>query len=116
LAVQLESPGSSIFNIHVPPHGSGLDTAIELDDTLRPVMVGGQPLEVPVGSTAVREIIEEYQPALGLFGHIHESRGVDQIGRTVCINPGSNYGTGAIDGVVVEMHADGVRSKHLVSG
>lgn len=116
LADQLEDPASSIFNIHVPPHDSGLDTAIELDDTLRPVMVGGQPVEIPVGSTAVRQIIEEFQPALGLFGHIHESRGVDLIGRTMCINPGSNYGTGAIDGVLVELHDEGVRNKHLVSG
>lgn len=116
LAERIDDPHGSIFNIHVPPHGSGLDTAIELDEELMPVLVGGQPVEIPVGSTAVREIIEEYQPALGLFGHIHESRGVHQIGRTTCINPGSNYGTGAIDGVVVELHADGVRNKHLVSG
>jgi len=116
LAEQLENPQSAIFNIHVPPYNSGLDTATELDETLKPVLVGGQPHEIPVGSTAVRQLVEEYQPALALHGHIHESRGIVTIGRTVCINPGSNYGTGRIDGAVVELDANGVRNKHLVNG
>jgi len=41
-----------------------------------------------VGSSAVRRIIEEYQPDLLLCGHIHEARGEDTIGRTRIINPG----------------------------
>jgi uncharacterized protein len=116
LAEQLQDPSSAIFNIHVPPYHSGLDTAVELDETLKPVLVGGQQHEIPVGSTAVRQLIEEYQPALALHGHIHESRGIVAVGRTVCINPGSNYGTGRIDGAVVELAAGGVRNKHLVNG
>jgi Icc-related predicted phosphoesterase len=116
LAEQLERPQTAIFNIHVPPYNSGLDTATELDETLKPVLVGGQAHEIPVGSTAVRRLIEEYQPALALHGHIHESRGIVGIGRTICINPGSNYGTGRIDGVVVELGSGGVRNKHLVNG
>lgn len=116
LAEQLTDPGSAIFNLHAPPFASGLDTAPELDATLKPVLVGGQPKEIPVGSTAVRELIEEYQPALALHGHIHESRGIVEIGRTVCINPGSNYSTGRIDGAVVELDNKSVRNKHLVSG
>jgi Icc-related predicted phosphoesterase len=116
LAEQLDSPHSAIFNIHVPPYNSGLDTATELDETLTPVLVGGQPHEIPVGSSAVRQLIEEYQPALALHGHIHESRGIVEIGRTVCINPGSNYGTGRIDGAVVDLDPEGVRNKHLVNG
>jgi Icc-related predicted phosphoesterase len=116
LAEQLDSPQSSIFNIHVPPYNSGLDTATELDETLAPVFVGGHPHEIPVGSSAVSQLIEEYQPALALHGHIHESRGIVGIGRTVCINPGSNYGTGRIDGAVVSLDSKGVRHKHLVNG
>ncbi len=116
LAEQLESPQSAIFNIHVPPYDSGLDTATELDETLKPVLVGGHPHEIPVGSTAVRQLIEEYQPVLALHGHIHESRGMVEIGRTVCINPGSNYGTGRIDGAVVALSAERVCNKHLVNG
>jgi Icc-related predicted phosphoesterase len=116
LVVQLECPERAIFNLHVPPYDSGLDTATELDESLRPVLISGQPHEIPVGSTAVREVIEEVQPALALHGHIHESRGIANIGRTVCINPGSKYSTGRIDGVVVEMDEQGVRHKRLVTG
>ncbi|GAH46051.1 unnamed protein product, partial [marine sediment metagenome] len=41
-----------------------------------------------VGSTAVREFIEKYQPDLCVTGHIHEAKGEDYIGRTLIINPG----------------------------
>jgi Icc-related predicted phosphoesterase len=116
LAEQLESPAGAIFNLHVPPYDSGLDTAIELDAELRPVLTGGRPHEIPVGSTAVRQLIEEFQPALALHGHIHESRGITRIGRTVAINPGSDYSGGRIDGCVVDLAGDGVKSFQLVSG
>lgn len=46
-----------------------------------------------VGSTAVREFIEETQPDICICGHIHEGRGMDRIGRTVVVNPG-NFGAG----------------------
>lgn len=42
-----------------------------------------------VGSTAVREFIEEAQPDICLCGHIHEARAVDRVGRTVVVNPGT---------------------------
>jgi Icc-related predicted phosphoesterase len=41
-----------------------------------------------VGSRAVRKFIEKYQPEVCITGHIHESRAVDQIGKTEIINPG----------------------------
>jgi Icc-related predicted phosphoesterase len=63
----------------------------------------------PVGSTAVRTAIERHQPLLSLHGHIHESRGVQRIGRTVCINPGSVYGEGILQGVIVELADEHVR-------
>ncbi len=44
---------------------------------------------VSVGSKAVREFIEDVQPAICLCGHIHESRAVDRLGKTLLINPGS---------------------------
>lgn len=116
LAEQLESPATSIFNLHVPPHDSGLDTAVELDGELRPVLKSGRPHEIPVGSTAVRQLIDEYRPLLALHGHIHESRGIARIGRTVVINPGSDYAGGRIDGCVVDLEPTGVKSFQLVSG
>lgn len=42
-----------------------------------------------VGSPAVRAFIEAVQPDVCLCGHIHESRAVDRIGRTVVVNPGA---------------------------
>lgn len=41
-----------------------------------------------VGSTAVREFIEEHQPVVCISGHIHEAQGTDAIGNTKLINPG----------------------------
>ena len=79
-----------ILNLHCPPYASGLDDAPELDATLKPVIRGGRPSIIPVGSHAVREAIKRYQPVVGLHGHIHESRGAQKIGRTLCVNPGSD--------------------------
>jgi Icc-related predicted phosphoesterase len=116
LVDQLEEPSRAVFNIHVPPWESGLDTAFEVDEELRYVTKGGRPHEIPTGSSAVRQIIEETQPLLSLHGHIHESKGVTTIGRTVAINPGSDYGSGHLDGCLVHLAADRVVNHYLVSG
>ena len=116
LADQLERPETSIFNLHVPPMASGLDTAYEIDDQLRIVVRNGKPHEIPVGSTAVRQLIEEYQPLLALHGHIHESRGAATIGRTLAINSGSEYATGRINGAIVKLSDDAVLSHQFTIG
>jgi len=116
LAEQLESPRRAIFNIHVPPYESSLDTALEVDQDLRYVTKGGRPHEIPTGSPAVRQIIEESQPLLSLHGHIHESRGLSQIGSTLAINPGSDYGSGHLEGCLVHLAPDRVVNRYLVSG
>ena len=116
LVDQLENPAGAIFNIHVPPRDSSLDTAYEVDEELRYVTKGGRPHEIATGSSAVRQIIEEAQPLLSLHGHIHESRGVTTIGRTVAINPGSDYGSGHLDGCLVRLAPDRVVNQYLVSG
>ena len=116
------SPSSSsrrrrpIFNLHVPPYDSGLDTANEINPDLTVVFKSGQPNPIPVGSTAVRQLIEEYQPLLALHGHIHESRGEARIGRTLCINSGSEYNSGRIHGVTVKLAPDEVVSHQFVIG
>ncbi len=116
LSDQLEAPERAIFNIHVPPWESSLDTAFEVDEELRYVTKGGRPHEVPTGSKAVRQIIEETEPLLSLHGHIHESKGVTKIGRTVAINPGSDYGSGHLDGCLVHIAPERVVNHYLVSG
>src|SRR5262249_62151383 len=104
---QVPDGRSAILNIHCPPYASGLDDAPELDDTLKPVIRGGRPSIIPVGSHAVREAIGRYQPTVGLHGHIHESRAAQKIGKTLCVNPGSDYGTGVLRGAVVDIAEDG---------
>src|SRR5215218_6905273 len=116
LVDQLDNPERAIFNIHVPPWESSLDTAFEVDAELRYVTKGGRPHEVPTGSRAVRQINEETQPVLSLHGHIHESKGVTRIGRTVAINPGSDYGSGHLDGCLVHLGRERVVGQYLVSG
>jgi uncharacterized protein len=93
--------GRAIFNFHAPPYGTGLDEAPALDGSLRP-MHGGAVMK-PVGSTAVRDAIVKHQPLLSVHGHIHESRGVKKMNRTLAINPGSVYGDGVLQGAVIDL-------------
>jgi len=115
---QLKKPETSIFNIHVPPYDTPIDLAPELDATLRPKMSGteGGFKMVHVGSTSVRKVIDKYQPLLGLHGHIHESRAAVKLGRTTCINPGSEYGEGVLRGVLITLAPDKVVDYTFFSG
>jgi Icc-related predicted phosphoesterase len=103
LVDQLEEPHRAVFNLHVPPYDSTLDHGPDLKADLTPRYSGGQPVMKPVGSTAVRQLIEEVQPLLALHGHIHESKGQIHIGRTLALNSGSEYNTGRLHGVVVTL-------------
>jgi Icc-related predicted phosphoesterase len=116
LARQVEDPRRAIFMIHVPPHDSGLDTAPLLDENLRPTVSAGDVLRGPVGSTAVRRIIEEHQPVLAVHGHIHESGGERRIGRTLCINPGSEANHGILRGWLVDVGRKGIELSQRVEG
>ncbi|MBS7655092.1 metallophosphoesterase [Candidatus Bathyarchaeota archaeon] len=103
-----------IFNLHAPPYGSGLDEAPQLDESLKPIY-GGQVL-MPVGSKAVKEAIEKYQPLLGLHGHIHEGKGFSRIGRTLCINPGSSYEEGTLLGAIIDLDKGKIVRHMLATG
>lgn len=96
-----------VVNFHDPPFSSGLDFAAELDKNLLPVLRGGRPSIIPVGSKAVREAIKKYRPVVGLHGHIHESRAAQKIGPTLCLNPGSDYAADVLRGVIVDLAEDG---------
>ncbi|HEV2372008.1 MAG TPA: hypothetical protein VGS19_07560 [Streptosporangiaceae bacterium] len=105
--------GRAIFNFHAPPYGTGLDDAPALDASLRPIH-GGAVMKA-VGSTAVRDAILAHQPLLSVHGHIHESRGVRKMRRTLAINPGSVYGDGVLQGAVLELnHKTAKVTKYLL--
>jgi Icc-related predicted phosphoesterase len=72
----------AVLLVHTPPYRTALDRAA-LDGR----MVDHAPLDVHVGSIALRRFIEERQPLLTLHGHIHESARLtgswrERIGRT----------------------------------
>jgi Icc-related predicted phosphoesterase len=80
----------AIWVIHNPPMGV-------LDGTSRG----------PVGSDGVRKFIEEKQPRLALFGHIHEApyyaKTTNQkLGQTLCVNPGAEHENG-VQAVIVDI-------------
>lgn len=116
LVCKLDHKENAIFNLHCPPFGSGIDSAPKLDDTLKPIMIAGQPQMIPVGSIAVKNIILKHQPLVGLHGHIHESRGAIMIGRTKCFNPGSEYGIGILRGLILNLGDRGIKNYLFSSG
>jgi Icc-related predicted phosphoesterase len=101
LVASVPDPHRAIFNFHAPPYGSNLDNAPKLDADMRYVS-GGQAL-IPVGSTAVRESILAYGPALSLHGHIHEGKGAVKLGATLAVNPGSSYEDGVLQAAIVDL-------------
>jgi Icc-related predicted phosphoesterase len=116
LAGELDADTTHVFNLHVPPHDSRIDIGPALDADNRPRlgMSGIEP--APVGSTAVREAIERHQPVLSLHGHVHESRGTAKIGRTLAINPGSEYNQGLLRGAIVQLKKGKVKMHQLTAG
>lgn len=116
LTALLEPGRPTLFNVHNPPFDTGTDRAYELTPDMRIRTAGGEPTLAPVGSVAVREVIEEVQPMLALHGHIHESRAMSSVGRTKVCNPGSVYMEGALQGVIVSLDRDRVKSHKFVTG
>lgn len=99
----VEDPANLIAVLHCPPRGTELDQAPVIDSEFRVKSSGGEVRMGPVGSTAVRDFIEKHQPRLALHGHVHESKGAENIGRTLCINPGSEYTSGVLNCVIVSL-------------
>jgi uncharacterized protein len=108
MAKKLEYPQRAVFNLHPPPYNTQLDDAPALDGDLRVQAVLGQVQYQAVGSTAVKDIEASYEPLLGLHGHIHESSGIRRLGKrkSVIINPGSDYSTGALNGALITLDRD----------
>jgi Icc-related predicted phosphoesterase len=111
LAGTIKNMERAIFNFHDPPYGTMLDYAPKLKDMRQSA---GETEHV--GSKAVSEAIKKYQPFLGLHGHIHESRAAQKIGRTFCVNPGSEYGEGVLRGVLLTLADTKMKSYVFTSG
>jgi uncharacterized protein len=116
MARDARSGAELIAVLHAPPINTSLDQAPALNADFRPAVGAGGLQMAAVGSTAVREFIEEHQPLVSLHGHVHEGKGVAQIGRTLCINPGSEYTQGVLSGALVELGDHEVLSHQFVTG
>jgi Icc-related predicted phosphoesterase len=115
-ADQVKDHRRTILLTHCPPYDSGLDVAPQLDENMRPIVSAGDLLRGPVGSTGVREAIEQLRPLLSLHGHIHESAGETKIGPTLCVNPGSEAAYGIVRGYLIDISADGIERSFRVKG
>lgn len=76
----------SVMLFHAPPYQTGLDRA-----ALDGKMIDHVPLDVHVGSIAIRRFIEERQPLVTLHGHIHESYDItgvfrEKMGKSICLS------------------------------
>ena len=73
---QLTQPRHEVVLSHTPPRGTLLDRTRRGEH---------------VGSVAVRQFLDQVQPALVLCGHIHEARGTDRLGATTIVNCGAAF-------------------------
>jgi Icc-related predicted phosphoesterase len=113
---QVEDPTGLVAVLHCPPRGTELDQAPMVDSELRVKMSGSEVRMGPVGSVAVRDFIRECQPLLGLHGHVHESKAAQRIGRTLCLNPGSEYTSGILNCALVTLYDDAEPGYQFTSG
>lgn len=107
-----------VFNLHDPPRDSSLDVCaiVEEGNPPRHVFKDGRPVMHNAGSLSVRRAIEKYQPMLSLHGHIHESPGAIRIGRTLCVNPGSEYSEGILRGMIAVLKDGKLEGHQLTAG
>lgn len=91
----LSSESFTILVTHAPPLNTNADK----------IEAGAH-----VGSSAIRQIIEETQPTLNLCGHVHESIGQDKIGNTTIINPG-DASTG--HACIITLNPDDIQNKNI---
>ena len=99
---ELVGTNEVIWSIHNPPY----DCLDQFSETGH------------AGSHAVRQFVEEAQPQIALFGHIHEAARiagscVARIGKTLCINPGAEHSDG-VQAVIV--NTDSIEVEKVFKG
>ena len=102
----------AVFLFHSPPYQTSLDRA-----ALDGKTVDHAPLDVHVGSIAIRRFIEQRQPWLCLHGHVHESARLtgswsDRIGRTPLL--GAAHDGPELALVRFDLEQLGTASRHLL--
>jgi len=89
---RLSNPKKTIYVMHAPPFNTKLDASYH-----------GQHF----GSKAIKEFINKEQPPLTLHGHVHESSKIsswrDEIGKTICLNPGSDHFNSKLNYVIIDL-------------
>lgn len=113
---RVRNPAGAVVNMHCPPRDTKIDQCPALTKDLRIEYEAGQVLMTSAGSAAIRRGLERLQPVLSLHGHIHEARGVHRIGRTLCLNPGSEYAEGIMKASIVNLEPTRVKGYILISG
>ena len=98
-----------IFNFHCPPINTSLDEVYAVDDNYQ-----RSNYKKHVGSSSIRDAIEKYKPILSLHGHIHEVHNIEELGSSMCVNPGSNYQNGILRGAYFIIDDGEVKSKTLI--
>jgi len=116
LLPQVADMSRCIFNVHVPPFGTVLDSCPKLDSNLQVVYEMGLPVQIHAGCKTLVDVIKEHQPLLGLHGHVHEGRAKINIGSTICINPGSVYPEGILQGAMITLSDGKVTQVSLTQG
>ena len=116
LIPQVTDMSKCIFNVHVLPFGTTLDACPKLDENLQVVYEMGMPVQMHAGSETLVNVIKQCQPLLGLHGHIHEGRAKINIGKTICINPGSVYPEGILQGAMITLCGGKVVTASLTQG
>ncbi len=88
-----EDMSKAIFLFHCPPYNTNLDRA-DLDN----MFFDHVPLDVHIGSIAIKEFIADKQPLISMHGHVHESTTItgdwkEKIGKTYCFNAATEQNT-----------------------
>ena len=106
---EVEDPKSLIAVLHPPPYGTELDQAPLIDGEFR-VQTENAGVKFGPGrlDRGARLHPRGTSRMLALHGHVHESQGAQRLGRTLCINPGSEYTAGALSCALVTLTGDSV--------
>lgn len=62
------------------------------------------------GSKLIRRVIDKWQPIVHVGGHIHEGRGMQKLGKTLCVNPGAAHEGQA---AIITLEGKGVKVRFI---